>query len=84
MSKHFVLILVVLLQCLNRCPALSAALDENTETVKTESSKAISRLTTDLKETIASSDEKLNDVYSDGKTSILFKYVMKNGLGVKK
>lgn len=84
MSKHFVLILVVLLQCLNCCPALSAALDENTETVKTESSKAISRLTTDLKEIIASSDEKLNDVYSDGKTSILFKYVMKNGLGVKK
>lgn len=83
MSKHFVLILVVLLQCLNCCPALSAALDENTETVKTElRSKAISRLTTDLKET--SSDEKLNDVYSDGKTSILFKYVVKNGLGVKK
>ena len=82
MSKHFVLILVVLLQCLNCCPALSAALDENTETVKNESSKAVSRLTTDLKET--SSDEKLNDVYSDGKTSILFKYVMKNGLGVKK
>lgn len=84
MLKHFVLILVVLLQCLNCCPALSAALDENTETVKTESSKAISRLTTDLKETIASSDEKLNDVYSNGKRSILFKYVMKNGLGVKK
>ena len=83
MFKHFLLILVVLLQCLSCCPALSAALDENTETVKIEIGKATSRLTTDLKE--KSSDEKLNDVYRDGKTSIYFKYVnvMKNGLKSK-